>query len=579
MLDAINALDETCQARNQIRPLLAGTLVNSSAESNLNCNQASNSGSPTRILREFLKLIVIQLDKSIFVSSLTAAAQLATWVLLPALILTGCGQSVVSRNAPGDHGLNPFSAEELFAANKSIQSSQRKVIAVVTPLPDGENAFDVWLSTLASAKRTIDIKTFIFSNDEAGELVAAQLIRAANKGVRVRLLVDGFFYYWGNTDLTLLDQHKLIDVQIFNPLSRYIPPPFNFLLEFDRVNARMHNKVVVVDEETAIIGGRNVGDEYFLLNPDEYFVDFDMVVTGAPVGELQASFDAFWQDRFSVAYSKIAKVNKTLALGSNEKTINSTNFERNVRQLLRKASGSAKKTNKYPDFRVSAVTEVDLPSKLRASARDRSYTVANSVLQSISNANSSVLIVTPYFIPENYGAELLETLVRRGVDVEIFTNSLGSTNHPSAHAGYLRYRSRLLKAGVKIYELRENLVAPFHDGQTRRFPMVTMHTKLTLIDDRYAVVGSLNLDPRSIRRNSETALLLDSADLAKWLKARVEKTVQRSAYELRLNNDLKIDWNYEEAENQSVRKSEPSGGFVNGAVSALFGFLPFDSLL
>ena len=207
------------------------------------------------------------------------------------------------------------------------------------------------------------------------------------------------------------------------------------------------------------------------------------------------------------------------------------------------------------------------------------YVVANSVLQSIANANSSVLIVTPYFIPEKYGAELLETLVRRGVDVQIFTNSLGSTNHPSAHAGYLRYRSRLLKAGVKFYELRENLVAPFHDGQTRRFPKVTMHTKLTLIDDRYAVVGSLNLDPRSIRTNSELALLLDSPKLAKWLKTRVERTVQRSAYELRLNSDLKIDWNYEGSEKQSVRKSEPTGGFFNAAVSALFGILPLDSQL
>lgn len=490
------------------------------------------------------------------------------------LIVAGCSQNTGSWSEVSRLDTSHLQDLGYAAVQGRGQSESATGTADIMPLIDGKEAFDVWLDTLSSAERSIDLKTFIFSNDEAGEIVAAELIRASNRGVQVRLLVDDFFHYWGGTNLSVLDQYDGITVRVFNPINRVLPPPFNYLLTFDQANARMHNKVLVVDDASAIIGGRNVGDEYFHMNTSDYFADFDVLVKGAPVEHLKQSFDVFWGDRLAVPYSRFARTNPR-----RNETPEARDFAQNVAQLLQNPRDNDRHRQSSRSFRAEVVSKVDAPDKLRASATEREYVVADAVIRSIAGAEREVVIVTPYFIPEKYGAEMLEGLVRRGVDVHVFTNSLGSTNHPSVHAGYLRYRNRLLKAGVRIYEHRENMAAAFEDGQIRHLPKINMHTKLTLIDGRYAVVGSPNFDPRSLRKNTESVLLLDSPELADWLLTEVRQTIRHTAYELRLDEDSSVVWAYLKDRVEAVRKSEPGGGFSDILVSTFFTIIPMDSNL
>lgn len=490
-------------------------------------------------------------------------------VAIGALVaVAGCGNVMATRNSHSYALDSAISEPRPASARGSVDWSA----AQVTPISDGTEALKERLAMVAGARSKIDLKTFIFSDDPAGHRFTIALLEAADRGVAIRILVDDFFHYWAKDDFSLLAAHPEIEVRLFNPFSRSLPPPFSYLLDYDRVNRRMHGKVMVVDDRAAIVGGRNIGDEYFGLNPDEYFSDFDLIVRGEAVMDIRQAFVSFWADKYSVSYAQVAQDRHRARQTSQPNVLVSTS---NIPTPLRGVATPSRK----PAFTVGVQTKYDPPEKLRAEVTQGPFEVAEGVLGLIANARDEVLIVTPYFIPEEFGVKLLESLVQRGVRVRVLTNSLGATNHPSVHGAYLRYRSRLLKAGVEIFEYREDVTHAYRAGDVIRRPKTTMHTKLIVVDDRYTVVGSPNFDARSFRRNSEFAVTLYGRDMAHWSQDWIGRVIHDLSYRVSIGDEGEEIWERPNAAGTPPQQHEPAGRFGAALVAAFFNILPLDNAL
>ena len=408
-------------------------------------------------------------------------------------------------------------------------------------------------------ERSIDLKTFIFRPDNIGKRVGRHLIDAADRGVRVRMLVDDLFHFFKKNDIGFLDDHPNIEVRVFNPLDRRIIPPVSFLLEYDRVNPRMHNKALVVDGETAIVGGRNIAAEYFRRNRDAYFSDLELLIRGPAVQDIASSFVVYWTDEFSLGYSEVVRRARSSKNRPAFETPGEVEGELVSRGLQDAFAPVAFTGRTPPEFPALGRLSYDPPAKLRAGGESGPYPVEESVFSALEAAEESVLIVTPYFIPDAEMVGLLTGLVARGVRVRVLTNSLGSTNHPSAHAGYLRQRATLLKAGVEILEYRANVVHPFDDGEKRRMPTTTLHAKMVLIDESHAILGSLNFDPRSIKVNAELMFHAESPELGQWLARHYDRAAADHAYRVTLGDDGAATWEYGHRRDRVSWTTEPAG--------------------
>ncbi|WP_316648283.1 phospholipase D-like domain-containing protein [Ovoidimarina sediminis] len=439
----------------------------------------------------------------------------------------------------------------------------------VKPLPDGPEALDAWLEALAEATQSIDIKTFIFRSDPVGLAVQDALLAAADRGVRVRVLLDDFFHRWEGGDLSQLGAHPNVTLRLFNPHSRALPAPLGFFAEFPRLNRRMHSKMLLIDGNLAIVGGRNIADEYFLKDPDTYFTDFDIRIEGADVGRFSAVFEAFWQDDLSARYRESERS------GKDENLLLSTRSEPHGAAPGEDAASH----RNLPTFKARASLHADPPARIRAAQSGQAGAVEAAFLTALSTARSDVFIVTPYLIPEPHGARLLEALTARGVSVTILTNSHASTNHPSVHAGYMRYRQRLLNAGVGIHEFRGHAVRRYEEGGVAYHPKVVMHTKLAVIDRTVSLIGSPNFDPRSLQQNAELLMRIESPALAAWLLDRYRRVAERYGYRLKIAPDGAELWEYRDRNGIRRRSSEPVGSFMDGAVTTFFRLFHFDQYL
>ncbi len=442
--------------------------------------------------------------------------------------------------------------------------------SAVTPLPDGDMALDVWLAAIDAAEATIDIKTFIYRPDPVGRLISGRLIAAADRGVRVRVLVDDLFHFWKGHDLEFLDSHSGITVKIFNPLDRNLPPPFNYLLDYRRVNARMHGKAIVVDRHMAIVGGRNVGSEYFRRNEDEYFSDFDVFLKGEAVLAIRDSFDLFWSDPYAHAYRDIAPAQSPGQDGLGSEVLP----DPAVKPLLLDDL-----LERYGTFRVDATVYTDTPAKLRGEKLAGASLAGEGAVSALSKAQRSVLIATPYFIPGYEVSEVLIGLVRKGVRVRVLTNSLGSTNHPSVHAGYLKHRNRLLGAGVEIFEYRPGIVRRYLANGNQHAPVTTLHSKIILIDGTKTITGSMNFDARSLFKNSELLIELEGAALHRNIEEWLNDTLLKSSYALKLSEGGDVIWETWEDNDRTQRTTEPNRRLGYATVLVLFALTGLDSAL
>ena len=428
-------------------------------------------------------------------------------------------------------------------------------------LSEGLDAFGARLVLMNSAEKSIDAQYFLMKPDSAGLVFTDKLMAAADRGVRVRLLLDDIFTTVDDAYFAYMNAHPNVEVRIFNPISRKGLYLLNYLGHFSLANRRMHNKSFIVDNQVAIVGGRNIAVEYFQLETTGEFIDFDMLTTGPVVKDISDSFDNYWNNELAVPMEALSDQPNQQQLEEEERA---------VRQLMDEAGDSVYaeaidsplmrqfSADELDPYMAKARMIVDDPSKLRAEISDEHQIVATEIAEVLNQAKQEIIIFTPYFIPGKSGIAFIKRLRDKGVKIVLLTNSLASNNHTAVHSAYSSYRKDLLKAGVELWEARANAaqITVESDSTTLKYPL-TLHTKGILIDRRQVFVGSLNLDPRSIDINTEMGLLIESEPLVSEMTDSVMVHIPKIAYRLQLDDKNNISWHANIDGREVVETREP----------------------
>jgi putative cardiolipin synthase len=409
----------------------------------------------------------------------------------------------------------------------------------------GVDGFAARIQMIDSAERTLDLQYFIFRGDETGRLLTEALLRAANRGVRVRVLVDDGDVLPGDEQILAVDAHPGAEVRIFNPFAYRGHSKLLRSLEFAfngrRLDHRMHNKLLVVDNSVALVGGRNIGNQYFQMDPESQFADEDVFAAGPIASQLSATFDEYWNSELSIPARAIVRGKQERAAHVDARARTRRPSRQQVRASTqnvidyvgRSATGepyAGMLSGRLPLVWAHAQVVCDSPDKRRVeSGKQAGHLMLPSVAAAANGAQSELLMVTPYLVPADEQLGILKDLRQRGLHVGILTNSLESAPGLSAFAGYTHYRVPLLKAGVNLYESRSLLGNARGSGQTSRlsrYGNYALHAKLFVIDRQRIFIGSMNYDQRSEHINTEVGLIIDSGALAQQTATRFEAMVQ-----------------------------------------------------
>lgn len=443
----------------------------------------------------------------------------------------------------------------------------------------GTDAFLARAALADAAERALDLQYYSMRNGRTTRLLADRLVAAARRGVRVRLLLDGMDAAGQNREIGALASHPNIEVRLFNPFSRQGASALWRLAEFvgdgERLNRRMHNKLWIADGATAIVGGRNLGDEYFDSRPDVNFTDLDLLVVGPVVPQLSRSFDEFWNSDWAVPVSTAGR-----ALAGGEGIGGPAGPKASppadaggMSQDPRAASSDWVRrltTGSLPMTWAPAHAVYDRPAKIQIHEGDDLATHMGPHLRDIGGAaQADLLLISPYFIPGEAGLALLGRLTQRGVRVRVLTNSLASTDVPLVHFGYARYRVEMLRQGVHLYELRpaEGVTAPHDTRLFARSGGASLHAKAFIVDGRIAFVGSMNFDPRSRHLNTELGVVVHSPALAAELAGIFDEAFEpHHSFRVSLGDPLQdeetLAWITEENGQEVRYRDEPLAGFV-----------------
>ncbi|MGI9258348.1 MAG: phospholipase D family protein [Gammaproteobacteria bacterium] len=430
------------------------------------------------------------------------------------------------------------------------------------PIAEGTDALAVRLELAKQAQASIDLQYFIMKGDKAGLTLSKALLMAADRGVRVRLLLDDIWTSASDRKLALLNEHPKIEVRLFNPISRSGFTWLNVAFDFRRANRRMHNKSYSVDNAVSIIGGRNIGEEYFELKDGAVFVDFDVLAVGPVVAEISESFDDFWNHSRALPIEHVARPIRNESLASYRATVGqdllglydevySGSAGNNVLQSLQSGRLSL--------FPASSRVVADSPDKLDAQIGPEHQRLLNDLRELFLGAERELLIVSPYYVPLDNGVEFVREAVANDINVIVVTNSLASTNHVAVHSGYSKYRRPVIRAGVQLYESRANAgraLASSAEGPER----MTMHTKLAIVDRRFLVVGSPNMDPRSLEINAEKGLIIDSEPLATAIADGILEMLPEITYRVVETDSGRLEWHGNVDGQHTVETSEPLAG-------------------
>jgi len=446
----------------------------------------------------------------------------------------------------------------------------------------GRPAFTGRIAMTAMAEKSLDLQYYIWEADTTGRILALRLVEAADRGVRVRLLVDDNNIAGRDSPIASLDAHPNIEIRIFNPFAHRGSRLFGYMTDFVRLNHRMHNKAIIADNAFAIVGGRNIGNHYFGVHTDANFRDLDIAAAGPVVRELSTVFDRFWNGDWSYPIAalvdrKYTEVDLRSTVAATRELIRQDDYPYPLDQDVEELMGQL---DKIRDGFIWAPGMVvwDDPASIKKGIEES--TMSKALHRKIYTLEKELLIESAYFVVLDRGVRAAKNLHEKGVRVRVLTNSLASNDVVAAHAGYAKRRKQLVENGVELYEMRPDSKSAtvrekriFTVGKSK----AALHTKAIVFDRKAVFVGSYNLDPRSAAINTEMGLYVESAEMARQVIAYMDEGVlPYNSYRVELDEKGKLVWNTQK-DGQPVRYTrEPESTFWQRFMSGFIKMLPVE---
>jgi len=418
----------------------------------------------------------------------------------------------------------------------------------VYPLDSGMQAFVARMAVIAVAQRSLDLQYYIWHADSSGKLLANQLLQAAERGVRVRLLLDDLDTEGKDAGLLRLDTHPNIEVRLYNAFGYRGSRGLGFASDLRRLNYRMHNKSLTADNLVTIVGGRNIGNEYFDAAEDTAFSDLDVIAVGPLVADVSNMFDLYWNSKMVVPVVAFTGAHDLTGEALRDAR---ARFEANIDQELASPYIRAVHESRILDeLRLSRMTFrwgsaqliYDDPSKMDHKEISEATHMAPQLAPLFANARNEVQVVSPYFVPGDKLVAYFAELEARGTRVRILTNSLAANDVGMVHAGYMRYRKDLLRAGVDLYEFKPDPAMLSSNKNWMGSSSSSLHTKYMSADGKLVFVGSFNLDPRSIALNTEMGVLFENPELDQRMTGAFNEAVVTQAYQVQLDDAGGLVW-------------------------------------
>jgi cardiolipin synthase C len=504
------------------------------------------------------------------------------WMLaiLVVVMTTACASLPSQQGRTASSALDPSPDTPL---GKAITPAALKHpgLSGVIGIPDGRASFATRALLARVAARSIDVQTYIWHDDATGTTLYNEMLRAARRGVRIRLLLDD-----ANTTpeidsiLAMLMAQPNVEVRLYNPFTSRGSKVLGYLGDFGRLNHRMHNKSYTVDNLVTVVGGRNLADEYFEAAGTTSLADLDAMAVGDVVLEVSAEFDLFWNSASAYPATTIL---------ADVSAMTADTFARHLRDELdvpsaaayREAIASTRGVQELLDGTLALEWTTariinDDPAKTLAPSSQTELQLLPKLTAALGQPARSLDMISPYFVPGDAGVAALSAMATRGVRVRVLTNSLAATDVSPVHAGYMKARVALLQAGVQLYELKPTAsTIERHAHQIGSSAKAGLHAKTYAVDDRKIFVGSFNLDPRSSKLNTEMGMLIDSSALAASLSGFLDKAFPDIAYQVTLSPDGALRW----SDGSTIYDTEPETSWGRRAIVRFESWLPIDWLL
>lgn len=499
-----------------------------------------------------------------------------------AMLSSGCASLAPPQDRIATHVLEPTPDTRLGRA-LAARVDQRPGATGIHALPRPRDAFATRALLAGAADRSIDVQYYIWHDDEVGNLLFEALWQAAERGVRVRMLLDDLNTKGLDPTIAALDNHPNIEVRLYNPLVQRDVRALNFVGDFARVNRRMHNKSFTVDNQITVVGGRNIGNEYFAAGSGMLFADLDVVAIGAVVPAVSKQFDLYWNSPSAYPARQFVGAGDPAHLaakfaGNRARTVTVAYIEAVratpiVRDIL-----DGRLTFEWTTAQVVS----DDPAKTLDTTARADVLLFPELVRAIGRPGQTLDLVTPYFVPGEGGTAALVELAKSGIAVRILTNSLSASDVSAVHAGYAKRREALLRGGVKLYELKPTAARDAPDAAMSVGSSASsgLHAKTFAVDRARVFVGSFNFDQRSALLNTEMGLVIDSSALAQRLADGFDGQVALVAYEVRIGPDGdRLQWIERTPSGERRHDTEPGTGWWDRFKVDVLSVLPIEWLL
>ena len=474
--------------------------------------------------------------------------------LLSVLLVSGCASLPKDVQRDPSFALQDTSDTQLYSMVQPLVKANPEKSGFHA-LKDGIDAYATRLLLVNAAEKSIDVQYYIWHDDLTGKVLYNRLLNAADRGVRVRILLDDMDTAGKHEMLYIIDAHPNIEIRLYNPFASRGNRTGDYLGDTSRINRRMHNKTLTVDNQAAIFGGRNIGDEYFDASGHVGFSDMDVLALGPVVGEISRSFDLYWNSQWVYPLAAF-KPDEPVT----EEKIKA--FRKQSDAFLEEA-----KKSKYADairdldvVKMSSIADLDYswgrwvlaydhPSKVEAEEVTEETHLAPKLKKAFEQAQKEITIVSPYFVPGTDFTDYLVGLVEKGVRVRIMTNSLAANDVSLVHAGYMRYRKDLVRGGVELYEFKPIIHEGIENKEVKKkkkkwigSSRASLHGKFFGFDQQYMFVGSFNLDARSVALNTEIGVYFESPKYSSILSQRFDEASNVVGYQVVLDEDGDLEW-------------------------------------